>query len=106
MSYTQAFCPAYGTGQTVAPAAGSANAALVSGPRQLRVMNTGASVGYFRTYSSKAAADKASAGVATANDFAVPPGLAATVTKDLSHDRWAFVSDVGTTFLLIQGEGM
>lgn len=111
MSVNTAFAPAFGTGLTLTAVAASANLALTngatSGPMQIRIINTGAAIGYVRTYSSLAAADKASAGVALmTNDLPVASGMVTTFSRDLTHDRIAFISTTGTTFAIIQGDGL
>lgn len=100
MSASQAFNPAYGTGLTITPAAASAAVAMIPGTKNLRVCNTGAAIGYFRT-------GRISDGtpVATAADMPVPAGQTVTVTIFQDHDRIATISATGTTFSVIRGEG-
>ena len=106
MSTNYAFSPAYGTGQTLTPGAASATVTIQRSMNQIRVLNTGAAIGYFRTFNSRAATDKPATGVATTADLGVAPGMSTTVSKDLSHDSMAFISATGTTFIIIQGEGV
>lgn len=102
MSTQQPFMPKYGIGFAVSPAAASANSAIESSNNQVRVTNTGAAIGFFRTYSSGTATGDATA---TDKDMAVPAGLSTIVTKSLGHDRIAYISPAGTTFQIMTGEG-
>lgn len=97
------FCPQYGSNQVVTPAAASANAPITKNCKQVRVVNTGANIGYFRTYFS--GDNAANFNVATTADCPVPAGMATTVTKSEMHDRIAFISAAGTTFQIMTGEG-
>lgn len=101
MSAFQAFNPAYGSGLTITPTAASAAVSLKSRNKQLRVLNTGAAIGYFRTYKLSNGATPA-----TAFDMPVPAGMATTVTIFEDHDTIATISATGTTFSVIQGEGL
>lgn len=105
MSALQPFNPKYGSGQAVAPAAASAVVPIEATNGQVRVTNTGAAIGFFRTFSSKTVAGTPSDGVATAADMSVPPGMSVTVTKSLLHDQLAHISATGTTFQIITGDG-
>lgn len=99
------FCPSYGSNQVVTPAAASAQITIRAEDTQVRVSNSGAAIGYFRTYSSVAAAAVPALGVATVADCAVLSGATVLVTKDQSHDRLAHISATGTTFQVITGCG-
>lgn len=99
------FCPSYGQNQVVAPAAASAASNLLANDTQVRVSNSGAAIGYFRTFSSVAAAAVPALGVATAADCVVLPSSSVLVTKDMAHDRIAYISATGTTFQVITGCG-
>lgn len=97
----QPFQPVFGSNQVLAPAAASAPATLSSPfSSQLRVINTGTNIGYFRTYR---AADGAQA--ATTADMPVAPGMATTISKTKDHDTIATISAAGTTFQVTAGEG-
>lgn len=97
------FCPQYGSNQVVTPAAASANAAITKNCKQVRVVNTGANIGYFRTYFS--GDNAAGFNVATTADCPVDAGGEIIVTKSEAHDRIAFISAAGTTFQVMTGEG-
>ena len=56
MSTQQPFMPKYGSGFAVSPGVASANSAIETSNNQVRVTNTGAAIGFFRTYSSGTAA--------------------------------------------------
>lgn len=105
MSSTDPFSPHFGSGQTLTAGAASANVGIGSSSRQVRVMNTGSNIAYVRTYNSLAAGDVASAGVATAADFAVPPNVVSIITKGENHDRLAHISALGTTLNVMVGNG-
>lgn len=99
------FAPSYGQNLVVAPAAASANSPIRADDTQVRVCNSGAAIGYFRTYSSVAAAAVAALGVATAADCVVLPGTCVIVSKSMDHDRIAYISATGTTFQVMSGDG-
>ncbi|QRF55311.1 hypothetical protein [Variovorax paradoxus] len=101
MTARQPFSPAYGTGQAVAPGAASAAVPINASNNQVRIVNTGAAIAFVRTFSQAAQAGA----VATAADMPIPPNMAVTITKDISHDRLAFISAAGTTLQVITGEG-
>lgn len=99
------FAPKYGSGQTVNPAAASANSPIEATNNQVRVVNTGSNAGYFRTYNSVDAVGTPALAVATAADVLVMPGMVTTITTPLTHDRIAYISAAGTTFNIMTGEG-
>lgn len=99
------FAPSYGQNQVVAPAAASANIAILADDTQVRVCNSGTAVGYFRTYSSVAAAAVPALATASAADCVVLPNTCVIVTKPMSHDRLAHISATGTTFQVQTGDG-
>lgn len=101
MTARQPFSPAYGSGQSVAPAATSASVQINASNNQVRIVNTGAAIAFVRTFSQASQP----ATVATAADMPIPPNMAVTITKDLSHDRLAHISAAGTTLQVITGEG-
>lgn len=97
----QPFEPVYGSNQIITPAAASASVTLSQpGSSQLRVMNTGAGIGYFRTYRL---ADGATP--ATTADMPVAAGQVTTISKPFGHDTIATISASGTTFNVTAGEG-
>lgn len=95
------FRPHYGTNQVLAPAAASAVANLDKTDECVQVVNTGAAIGYFRTYSSLTVPAPA----ATVADCPVNAGATVYVRKGQEHDRMAFISATGTTFQVMTGEG-
>lgn len=97
----QPFMPKYNSNQVVTPGAASAAITIDKDNRQVRIVNTGANIAYIQTYSS---ADNATH-TATTADFAIPAGMAATITKDTSHDRLAHISAAGTTLQIMTGDG-
>lgn len=99
------FCPDYGSNQVVAPAAASANSAINTSSFQVRVVNSGAAIGYFRTYSSVAAVTTPALASATTADCPVLPNTSIIVSKDQQHDRIAYISATGTTFQVQTGGG-
>ena len=102
---TQPFAPAFGSNQVVTAAAATAAVTIDKNASRLRVANTGANKGYFRTFNSAAAAALASVGQATTADMVVPAGSGSTITKDQDHDRLAYISAAGTTLEIMTGNG-
>jgi hypothetical protein len=94
----QPVSPSYTRGQTVNPAAASANVALSSSSKQLILTNLGANVCYVRLSDDAAA-------VATTADYPVPSGAQLVISKDERHTRLAHISAAGTTLHFIPGEG-
>jgi hypothetical protein len=99
MSATQALCPAYGTGQIVAPGAASAVATLIKGSNQVVLTNLGAGVCHVRI------GNAADAPVATTNDFPVPAGQQVTLTRGQNQDALAHICVAGTSLHIMNGEG-
>lgn len=97
----QPFFPNYGTNQVVTPAAASAAIDINKTSRQVRIVNTGANIAYVQTYNSL---DNATH-VATTADFPIAAGMAATISKDTSHDKLCHISAAGTTLQIMTGEG-
>jgi hypothetical protein len=95
------FNPRYGANAVVAPAAGSAVMNINPDDMQVRVCNSGAAIGYFKTYSSATTPTP----TASAADCPVLPGTCVVVTVDGSHDRLAYQSTTGTTFQIQTGNG-
>lgn len=86
----------------VTPGAASATITIDGSDKQVRVVNSGAAKGYFRTFSIT---NTPGGSAATAADFCVPAGMAATITKPDGHDRLSHISATGTTFEIMTGEG-
>lgn len=95
----QPFFPHYGSNQVLAAGAASASSVISHQAKQLRVANTGANIGYFRTYDSSGGAQSA-----TTADYPVAPGAVATVSKQ-GHNAVAVISALGTTLQVMAGEG-
>jgi hypothetical protein len=100
MSNLAPFNPHYGTNQVVTPAAASASVVVGAGNKQLRILNTGSNIGYFKTFISANGSVSA-----TTADCPVGPNMATTVTKFEDHDSVAYISAAGTTFQIMTGEG-
>lgn len=101
--------PTYGSNVVLTAAATSAQSTLGPGAAanaNLRVVNTGAAKGYFRTYNAADAVVTPALGVATTADVPVTAGLATTITKPKTHDSIAYISATGTTLEAMGGEGM
>jgi hypothetical protein len=94
------FKPHYGTNQVVTPAAASAAITIGKGDKSIRVCNSGAAIGYFRT---GIAADGTV--TATAADVPVLAGTCLVIEKPQDHDTLAHISATGTTFQVASGEG-
>ena len=95
----QPFFPHYGSNQILAAGVASGSSSISHQAKQLRVVNTGANIGYFRTYNS---ADGPQA--ATTADYPVPAGMGAIVSKQ-GHNAIAIISAAGTTLQVMAGEG-
>lgn len=102
MTARQPFFPHYGQNQVVTPGAASASAVINADDKQLRVVNTGAAKGYFRTYNSVGGTLPQNATVA---DCPVAAGAELIVTTGPQHDAIAYISAAGTTFEVMTGEG-
>lgn len=100
MTIRSPFKPHYGSTQTVTPAAGSATITIGRGDKSIRVRNTGANIGFFRTF---LVSDGASA--ATAADMPVSPNETIIIEKAQDHDSLSHISATGTTFVITSGEG-
>lgn len=94
------FKPHQGSNQVVTPAAASAVITIGKGDKSIRVCNSGAAVGYFRT---GIAADGEV--TATTADVPVLPGESLVIEKPQDHDTLAHISATGTTFQVMSGEG-
>lgn len=94
------FFPTYGSNVIVTPAAGSAATSINSNDMQVRVVNSGAAIGYFKTYSSLTVPTP----TASAADCPILAGQSVVVTCG-PHDRLAYQSTTGTTFQIQTGNG-
>lgn len=100
MTVRAPFKPHYGTNQVITPAAASAVVTIGKGDKSIRVCNSGAAIGYFRT-------GIASEGTVTATtaDTPVLAGQVLVIEKPQDHDTLAHISATGTTFQVQSGEG-
>jgi len=108
MSVQSPFQPKRGANKKVTASTTSATVAIGKGQKSLRVLNSGAVVGYFRTFDSTDAVDAAIA--CTNTETPVGPAGAASSTvvieKPEWHDSVAYLADSSTTVLHFQpGEG-
>jgi hypothetical protein len=101
MTVRSPFKPHYGSNQVITPGAASAVANINGTDKTVRVSNTGAAIGYFRTYSST----EAPVPTASTADMPVAAGETAYIEKAEGHDRLAHISAAGTTFQVMTGEG-
>ena len=97
MTAKQPFFPKYGSNTTVTVGT-AATISIDRTCKQVRVVNTGANKGYFRTFNTGDSV------AATAADCGVYPGMATTVSKG-EHDQLSTFSASGTTFEIMVGEG-
>jgi hypothetical protein len=100
MTILAPFKPHQGTNQVVTPAAASAAITIGKGDKSIRVCNSGANIGYFRT---GIAADGTV--TATTADVPVLSGTCLVIEKPQDHDTLAYISSGGTTFQAMSGEG-
>lgn len=100
MTVRAPFKPRYGSNQVVTPAAVSASITIGKNDKSIRVVNTGANIGYFRT-------GQVSDGSVTATtaDVPVASGQSIIIEKPQDHDTLAHISAAGTTFQVMSGEG-
>jgi len=92
------FKPAFGTNQSVSPAASSARVALKNlDNRSLFLNNSGSNICYVRLGDSSV--------VATAADCPVIPGSYLFIERGLDTTSIAYISASGTTLDIMQGEG-
>lgn len=95
-SQTETFCPAYGTGVTVAPTTSSASSSLAGDGPSLVVTNLSSSVtAYIRT--------GVNAATATTADYPVLPNTQVSLSKGKYENVVAYVTDSGTGSLHIMG---
>lgn len=90
--------PGYGSGQTLAPAAGAATAQLTAGSKQLILTNLGANPAHVRCGQAGLAA-------ASAADYPVPAGAQVVISKAEADDKLSHMSPLGTTLHVMNGEG-
>lgn len=101
MSVFAAFQPVYGSGQNVAPAAGSVTITIGAGSKALQFYNSGANVCYVRV-------GRAVSGVfvaATTADYPIAPGTKEVIAKAQDDDSVSHISAAGTTLNVVPGEG-
>ena len=99
MTIKQPFAPHYGTNQAVAAGSAATSSSISHQAKQLRVVNTGANIGFFRTYDSAGGVQPA-----TAADYPLPPNAGAIVSK-IGHNAISVLSPLGTTLHVMPGEG-
>lgn len=90
--------PAYGSGQTVTPAAASATVTIPKGNKQQILTNLGAAVCYVRI-------GRTGLGAATVADYPVPAGAQVVVTRADEDNQLSYISATGTTLHIMNGEG-
>lgn len=108
MSVASPFQPKRGSNKKVTASTTSATTSFGAGQKSLRILNSGAVVGYFRTFDSLDAVDAAIA--CTDADTPVGPAGAASsalvIEKPERHDSVAYLADSSTTVMHFQpGEG-
>jgi hypothetical protein len=108
MSTNTPFQPKRGGNKKVTATTTSQTVSVGAGQKSLRILNSGAVVGYFRTFDSTDATDAAIPCAVT--DTPIGPAGAASSTlvieKPERHDGVAYLSDSTTTVLHFQpGEG-
>ena len=90
--------PAYGSGQTVTPAAGAATITLTPGSKQLILTNLGTNPCYVRVGQTTVAN-------ASTSDYPVPAGAQVVISKAMADDKLSHISAAGTTLHVMNGEG-
>jgi hypothetical protein len=90
--------PAYGSGQTVGPAAASATITIAKGNKQQILSNLGAAVCYVRI-------GAVGLGPATIADYPVLPNAQVVVTRADDDTQLSHISPTGTTLHVMNGEG-
>lgn len=90
--------PAYGSGQTLTPAAASATAPIPRGNKQEILTNLGVNVCYVRIGAP-------GLGAATIADYPIPPGAQVVVTRSDDDTQLSHISPTGTTLHVMNGEG-
>lgn len=90
--------PAYGSGQTVTPAAASATVAIPRGNKQQILTNVGAAVCYVRI-------GAVGLGPATIADYPILAGAQYVVTRGDEDTQLSHISPTGTTLHVMNGEG-
>lgn len=90
--------PGYTTGQTVSAASSAASVALTPGSKQLILTNLGSNLAYVR-------AGQTGSTLATAADYPVPAGAQVVISKGHGDNQFSYISPVGTTLHVMDGEG-
>lgn len=97
MTARQPFAPAYGSGQTVAPAVASATVDINGFTNQLMLTNTGANICHIRISGDGVAA--------TVADYPIPAGAQVVISKPQGPAKLSHISALGTTLHIMNGEG-
>lgn len=98
------FHPANESNQILTATAATAGFAdITTGPKSVRVLNTGSGMLHVRTYSNRNGASPDTA--ATTASYPIAPGQASVFSKGYVHNRMSFFSTAGTTFHVMCGEG-
>lgn len=97
MAITTAFSPAYGSGQTVSPAAAAASITLANTGNSICLTNTGTNICYVKV--------SAAATSATTADYPVQAGAQVILTRDPQQTVLSHISASGTTLHVMLGEG-
>lgn len=98
MTARQPVQPAYGSGQTLTPAAAAATVTIAKGNKQLILTNLGANVCHVRVGNTSIAN-------ATTADYPVPAGAQVVISKSDEDDKLSHISASGTTLHVMNGEG-
>lgn len=102
MANNNAFCPAYGSGQSVTASTSAQSLTITNGAATVVISNystTAAEVVYIKIGSGSI--------TATAADYPILPGNQVPVTKHPTHDKISIVSASGSpTVHVLCGEGL
>lgn len=93
------FKPHYGTNQSLAAAAASANTPINPIDKSVRIINTGAAIAFFRITQGAVAA------VASASDCPINSGQTLIVEKGDGQDTFSYISASGANLQVMTGEG-
>lgn len=88
----------YGTGVVVAASSPASTQALTKGTKQMRIVNIGSNLGYYRIGKTGMAA-------CSTADVALPAGSGEVFTRAEDDDELGVYSAAGTSFHIINGEG-
>lgn len=109
MTVKSPFQPRYGSTQTFASAAASAQVAIGVGNKTLRVKNVGSTnVAYVRTgrlADFNPTTNFVALSAANGADLPVYPGEVVYIEKPMDHDTLAHISPSGTNLAVTAGEG-